>query len=208
MYKLYWAENSGAFAPHAALAEVGADFELVTVDLDANAHHAHEFVAVNPRAQVPVLILPGGTVMTESAAMMMHIADCHLEAGLLPNPGRPERAAAYRWLLFGAVNLYEAGCRLSDTHHYSMHERDFNGVQEKARIDLDRFWQIVGDALGAGPFMLGREFSAVDIYLLMLAQWHPDRASLLECFPSLRVLCDLVRNRPAIQSIWAQNFPD
>ena len=208
MYKLHWAENTGAFAPHAALAEAGADHELVEVDLDANAHHTPEFLAVNPRAQVPVLTLPDGTVMTESAAMMMCIADSHPESGLLPKLGAIERAAAYRWLLFGSVNLYEAGCRIHDTHHYSVHESDYNGIREKARIDLDQFWQIIGEALGAGPFMLGREFSAVDIYLLMLAQWHPNQAGLLERFPSLRVLCDLVRNRPAIKAIWAQNFPD
>ena len=91
------------------LSEVGADFQLVEVNLGSDQHYTPEFLAINPRAQVPVLTLPDGTLMTESVAMMMHLADCHPESGLMPGLGKTERAIAYRWLLFGAVNLYETG---------------------------------------------------------------------------------------------------
>ena len=129
MYTLHWSPNTGAFAPHAALAEAGADYRLVEVDLYANEHHNPEFLALNPRAQVPVLTLPDGTVMTESVAMMIHIADCHPESGLLPPMGTSARARAYRWLVFGSVSIYETGCRIDDTHHYSDDESDFDGIR-------------------------------------------------------------------------------
>ena len=109
MYILHWAPGCGSFAPHAALNEVGASYELVEVDLSSDQHYTPEFLAVNPRAQVPVLTLPDGTVMTESVAMVMHIADCHPESGLIPAIGGTNRAIAYRWLVFSAVNLYETG---------------------------------------------------------------------------------------------------
>ena len=80
MYVLRWSRGCGSFAPHAALNEVGASYELVEVDLDSNQEYTQEFLAINPRAQVPVLTLPDGTVMTESVAMVMHIADCYPEA--------------------------------------------------------------------------------------------------------------------------------
>ena len=112
MYTLHWSPETGSFAPHAALEEAGAEYRLVEVDLQGGAHHSEEFLALNPRAQVPVLTLPDGTVLTESAAMMLHIADCHPEAGLFPPVGSVARARAYRWLLFGVLNLYETDCRI------------------------------------------------------------------------------------------------
>ena len=54
MYTLYWSAECGSFAPNAALAEAGVEFDLIEVDLAAGAHHAPEFLAINPRAQVPV----------------------------------------------------------------------------------------------------------------------------------------------------------
>ena len=207
MFTLHWAPGTGALAPHAALAEAGADYRLVEVDLHADEHHAPEFLVLNPRAQVPVLTLPDGTVMTESAAMMMHLADCHPEAGLLPPVGTPARALAYRWLLFGVVNLYETDCRIADTHHYSARESDFEGIRAKARDDLERAWDLVAEALGEGPFMLGRDFCVVDLFLLMFSQWHPDRADLVARRPGLAPLFEAVRRRPAVAAIWEKNFP-
>ncbi len=206
MYTLHWSPNTGAFAPHAALAEAGADYRLVEVDLSAQEHHRPEFLTLNPRAQVPVLTLPDGTVMTESVAMTLHIADLYPEAGLLPPVGTNARASAYRWLCFGLQNFYEVDCRIADTHRYSDRESDHEGIRARALADLDRSWGLASDALGVGPFLLGREFSAVDIFLLMFSQWHPDRAGLLARWPRLGPYLDAVRRRPAVDSVWEKNF--
>ena len=136
MYTLHWSADSGAFAPHAVLSEVGAQFQLVEVNLGLDQHYTRAFLAINPRAQVPVLTLPDGTLMTESVAMMMHLADCHPETGLMPALGESAGACVYRWLLFGAVNLYETVCRIGDTHHYSANESDYEGIRAKAMSDL------------------------------------------------------------------------
>lgn len=207
MYVLHWSRGCGSFAPHAALNEVGAPYELVEVDLDSDQEYTEEFLALNPRAQVPVLTLPDGTVLTESAAMMMHIADCHPESGLMPDIGTTARAIAYRWLVFSAVNNYEAGCRIEDTHHYSTKESDYEGIREKARHDLDQYWGMVAEAIGDGPYMLGQRYSVVDIYLLMIVQWHPEPGALVERHPNLGKLCEVVKKRPAIEAIWDLNFP-
>ena len=206
MYKLYWSADSGAFAPHAVLSEVGAQYELIEVDLASDEHYSADFLAVNPRAQVPVMTLPDDTVLTESVAMMMHLADCHPSAELLPAPGDNQRALAYRWLVFSSVNLYETGCRIGDTHHYSSNETDYDGIRAKGLSDLDRYWDIVVEALGDGPYLLGKKFCIADICLLMLSQWHPNIDELLARHPSLMTLRTTVKTRPAIDKIWDQNF--
>ena len=207
MYVLHWSRGCGSFAPHAALNEVGASYELVEVDLDSNQEYTEEFLAINPRAQVPVLTLPDGAIMTESVAMMIHIADCHPESGLMPDVGQTDRAIAYRWLVFSAVNLYEAGCRIVDTHLYSAKKSDYEGIRARARHDLDQYWEMVAEAIGDGPYILGQRYSVVDICLLMIAQWHTAPDALVERYPNLGKLCDAVKNRPAIEAIWNLNFP-
>ena len=207
MYVLHWSRGCGSFAPHASLNEVGASYELVEVDLDSNQEYTKEFLAINPRAQVPVLTLPDGTIMTESAAMMLHIADSHPESDLMPDVGQTDRAIAYRWMLFSAVNLYEAGCRIEDTHHYSAKQSDYEGIRAKARQDLDQYWEMVAEAIGEGPYLLGQRYSVVDIYLLMIAQWHPEPDTLVERYSNLGKLFDSVKNRPALKAIWNMNFP-
>ena len=206
MYTLHWCADSGAFAPHAVLSEVGARFELIEVDLASDEHYSPEFLAVNPRAQVPVLTLPDGTLMTESVAMMLHLADCHPETGLLPDMRDTQRAIVYRWLLFAAVNIYETGCRIGDTHHYSDNKSDYEGIRARALGDLDKHWDMIASALGDGPFLLGQRYSVADICLLMLSQWHPDIDALLDRHTGLGNLREAVRNRSAIDKIWDQNF--
>lgn len=208
MYTLYWSTGCGSFAPHAALIEVGAQFDLVEIDLDSNQHYSPQFLAINPRAQVPTLTLADGTVMTESVAMMMHIADNHPDANLMPKIGDPQRAIVYRWLVFCAVNLYEAGCRVSHPQYYTSDAAGFDGVRDKALSDLNDYWTMVTDAIGDGPFFLASTYSVVDICLLMIAQWHPNTAELLQRLPKLETLCAATRNRPAIDGIWESNFPE
>jgi glutathione S-transferase len=203
MYTLHWSPNTGAFAPHAALAEVGAEYELVEVDLDADEHHSPAFLRINRRAQVPVLELLDGAVMTESVAMLLHIADCHPRAALLPV--QPGRARAYRWLLFCALNLYEAVCRSGDPHHYSDRAADFDGIQAKALVDIDRYWDMVVSDL-SGPYFLGDHFSVVDLYLYMLMQWHAKPAALRERLPALDVLSSQVEKRPALADVFVKHY--
>ncbi len=206
MYKLYWDKGTGAFAPQAALHEAGAEVERIRIDLEAGAHHEADFLAVNPRGQVPVLVLPDGTLLTESAAMLLHIADAHPGASLLPPPGDPDRAKAYRWLIFGAVNVYETTLRVHYADRYSAAPDGGAGVRQQAEVDLDGYWAMVAEALGAGPYLLGEPFCVTDIYYPMLAQWHPDTGALLAAHPGIARWCDTVCARPAIAAVWAEHF--
>lgn len=208
LYQLYWSAGCGSFAPHAALNEVGASYDLVEIDLERGEHHDPKFLAINPRGQVPALVLPDSTVMTESVAMMMHIADCHPASKLMPPSGESQRGVAYRWLVFCAVNLYEAGCRVSHPSYYTTDAEGHDGIREKSFEDLNAYWEMISDAIDEGPFFFGSTYSVIDICLLMIAQWHPDTRQLLKWFPKLSVLCNSVRVRPAIDEVWRLNFFD
>ena len=61
-------------APHAALAEIGVPYELVLVERDENGRSSEEYLALNPWGKIPTLE-DGDLVLTESAAICLHLAD-------------------------------------------------------------------------------------------------------------------------------------
>ena len=208
MYKLYWAPNTGAFAPHVMLEEIGADYEIVVLDKKVGEHRGAAYRALNPACKIPALMMPDGTVMAESAAIVLHLGDSHPEAGLLPSPGTPERARLMHWLMFLASGLYEADLRWNYSERYTDDAAGAGGVKDSAAMELDRLFALIeGHALDPGPYVLGETYSAVDVYLLMLAEWHYAPAQLYAGSPRIARVRDLLRARPAVQRIWAQHHP-
>ena len=93
--RLHWLPGTAAMAPHAALAEIGVEYDLVRVQRDEDGQSPPEYLALNPSGRVPTLE-DGELVLTESAAILLHLADRYPEARLAP----PDRAELYRWLIF------------------------------------------------------------------------------------------------------------
>jgi glutathione S-transferase len=202
MYRLYWAPRTGAFMAEAALAEIGAAAEFVLVDKDAGEHLGDDFRALNPAGQIPVLVLEDGTVMTETAAMLVHLADLHPEAGLLPPAGSPERATALRWLMFALCNIYESDLRHAYTQRYTTDPDGLDGVKRAAEQRWDDSFAIVEATLDPGPYLLGQDYSGVDMYLAVLVAWHYDTSALMKRSPNLTELCRRVRNREALAPLF------
>ena len=208
MLKLYWSADSGALAPQILLEEAGADYERIEIDLEAGQENSADFLAVNPRGQVPALLLADGSIQTESAAIALQIADLYPEARLMPAAGSAERARMYRWLMFAVANLYEAVLRLYYTERFTEDQSSLDAMKSVARADLDRYFALLADDFGDGPYLLGDQFSLIDPYILMLMNWHEDPDALKARHPKLGTLYEAVKQRPACTRIWAQHFPD
>ena len=87
MYKLFCTWKSAAMAPHIALEEIGAPYELAFIDFDLP--WPEDYLALNPNRKVPTLIDPEGGVTYQSAAILLHLADRHPGAKLAPAPATP-----------------------------------------------------------------------------------------------------------------------
>jgi glutathione S-transferase/GST-like protein len=208
MYKLYWAQGSGAMAPQALFEEIGAEYEKIVIDFEKEEHKSDEFLSVNPMGQIPALVLPDGTLMTETAAMLVQIVDRHPEAKLAPLAGSAERARFARWLFFLASNVYPTTLRFYYSERYSTDPDAAEGIKAAAANDLDDQFGILDDALDPGPYLLGETYSAVDIMLWMLVQWHPDLTRLSEKAPRVVRAAKLVQERPAIARTWQEHEED
>lgn len=196
MYRLYGSLGTGSASVEAALAEAGAGYAVIATDTKQGRHLEEAFRCINPRQQVPALELPDGSVMTESAAMLLHIADAFPAAGLAPKPGTPDRAQHDRWLIFMVVNLYEGELR----HYYpDRYGDDAASVAEKAVAYVERHYAILEQAI-AGPFLFGDRMTMADIFLWNMATWM-DPEGLASRFPKVFALMTAVRTRPRIAPI-------
>ena len=207
MFTLHWSPDTGAFVVQAVLEELGLPYRMEPTLTGEGAHRRPAFLALNPMGRVPVLVLPDGTVMAESAAMVLHLCDLRPEAGLLPPPGTGGRALAYRWLLLMATGLYEADLRYYYPDRYTTAADGAPGVREAGLAAMDRHLDVLEGALDPGPWLLGPAFSACDLYLFMLALWHPARRAALEARSRLAALAHEDRRWPAVGPIWAQHYP-
>ncbi len=180
MYRLYYYPGKANLAPHMLLQEIGADYELRLVDTDANAQKSPEYLKLNPNGRIPTLV-DGDFVLYETAAICLHLADRHPEAGLAPTTGTTQRAEFYQWLMYLNNTLqtelitYFYPERLADDE--AMAERVKAHAEERIGAMLDL---IEAKLAGGGPYLLGERYSAVDPYLLMLGRWtrsmrHPAR---------------------------------
>jgi glutathione S-transferase len=205
MFTLYAKKNAGSLAVEAMLALCDADYEIKDLQRDAAGKFPPMLFEVNPRGEVPVLILPDGTTMTESAAMLIHLGDTFPQAGLAPAITLPLRPRYLRWMLFLATTIYMSSLRLDHPQYYTTDPAGIPGIKAKALPGMAREFAILSDAIGTGPFILGADMSAVDVYAAMLSTWHPDAASLFAQHPNIKALYHRVISVPAVAGVWTRN---
>ncbi|MBB3064415.1 glutathione S-transferase family protein [Limibacillus halophilus] len=204
--KLYYAPGMGSFVVEAVLAELDLVCEREIVEVAKHEQSAPSYLAVNPRGQIPALVLDDGTVVTESAAIALYLAETYGKGLLLPPAGSPERASLLRWLFFASANLYEADLHYFYPHRYTRDKDGVEGVKAAAAEAFHRACDILETALGDGPFLLGQSFSIGDPYIAMLTEWHWDKPQLFATRPKLARLHAAVASRPRLAALWAQNF--
>ncbi len=196
MYKLYTRPGSGGFVVEAALELAGAPFERVNVIKTARPDP--NFLDISPLGQVPVLTLPDGQTMTESAAMCILLAERHVDAALAPVAGSHARADFLRWMAFLSSVMYPAVLRYYYAPRYTIAADGADVVKEAAIAEFERGLSIMDEWLEGRGWLAGDGFSTADIYLLMLAHWHPEWSEVQGAWPNIERVCAALRQHPVI----------
>ena len=205
---LYGEPGWGSVLIEAQLTWYGTPFALESVgDLFEDREARSKLEGINPLGQVPTLVLADGSVMTESAAITLWLAEQAGSGELVPEPGSAERARFLRWLIFITSNIYP-------TYTYADLPSRFV-PQADAR---DGFADAVGgyakklyghlDGEASGPWFLGDRFSALDIYICTLTHWRPGRTWFAANTPTLKAIADATQALPRLAAVWARNYPE
>lgn len=211
-YILHGNPGWGSAIVEAQLAWYGLPFRyLATGDLFSSEEARAKLRPLNPLTQVPTLVLPHeggvGQVMTESAAITLHLADLTGRDDLVPGPRAPERAAFLRWLVFIVANIYPTFTYADDPARFV--KAGDEAVRKAFRAEVDayaqRLWQAVEAAAGT-PWMLGSRLSALDIYAAVMTQWRPRRDWFQQHAPRVLAAADAAAALPALAPVMASNF--
>jgi GST-like protein len=204
-YVLYGWRQTGSMAIEAALAEAGVAHEFVPVSRKTDENLGPAFTTINPRQQLPALVLPDGTVVTEGPAILSHIADAHPQVGLIPTPGSPARATHDRWTAFFHANVYEAMLRELAPSRYTRNGVGLVEIKEAAIQYTQRHFTLFEAQLDPGPYLLGNRLQMFDIYLWMLCHWV-DGDWLARACPRIQRLMTTANTRPALAAVAARHF--
>ncbi|MEJ1967460.1 MAG: glutathione S-transferase family protein [Rhizomicrobium sp.] len=207
-YTIFGDKGSGAFSAEAVLAEVGAPYSFRLVSLEKNEQRRPEFLAINPSGKLPALRLPEGEVITESAAILLTIADHFPTARLLPPQAGPDRARAYRWLAFMASEIYPMVEIADYPERFAPEGAAAEALRGQARMRLRERLQIV-ERFTHGPWFLASGFSILDIYAAMFSRWRGSLGRDWDVgvhLPKLQALAAALSERPAIAPVWQHHF--
>jgi GST-like protein len=203
LYKLYGRPGTGSLAVQVALEELDAPYERIWVGSEAS--DMAQLRAINPTGRVPALVLPDGTVMFESAAMLIHLALRHPQSALAPQPGTSRHAAFLQWMVFLSANVYDAALHIYYSARYSARgEADAEAIRKQGTDDFCTHLALVSQ--GLEPYVLGADYSIADAYLHMLAAWYPGEKGVLYArAPKLEAHAKLLSARPAVAKVQADH---
>jgi len=202
-YTLYGRAGAGSLAPQILLEEIGARYELAWVGRSPAELEAYR--RINPAGKIPALVLPDGTAVFESAAILIHLSQAHPAADLAPPAGSSEHARFLQWMVFLSANVYDDSLRYYHAERYSTAGSSAAAaIEAQAAADYGRHLELIHGALA--PYVLGSRMSAADAYLHMLAGWYPGGAAALTArLPKLAQHAELLRRRPATRKAEADH---
>ena len=198
MIQLYGIPGTATTAPHMVLEEIGTVYEFVTVERtdDGVPTAPPGYLEISPFGKVPTL-RHNDLVLTESAAICLHLADAFPDAGLIPKHGAPERSEAMRWLMFLTNTVQPAYLRFFYPQRHTTDPDGADQVVAAAVAELTRLRDHIAAQL-EGPFLQGARFTIADVYLAMLSSWGTEieGAGSWWADPTLAAHYDAVLARP------------
>lgn len=164
MPKLYYTPTSCGAASFISAFTAGISLEAEQVTLQTHLTASGEdFYKINPKGNVPAIVLDDGTVLNENAAVLQYIAD------LAPGKIAPAFGTKDRYLLINALSYIS-----SEVHgsfgplFYPVAEE----VKEYARTKLSKkLAYLESDLIGDKEFVVGNGFTVADAYLYIVLSW-------------------------------------
>lgn len=201
MYKLYNVKTWGSLAIHCLLEEMEVPYTNIWMSPDQV--RASEFRAISPLGEIPALGLADGRTLFESAAIVCFLVAAHPEKHMSPALGSDDYGEFMSLLHFMSIELYGYGNVAFSAPSLTQDDAAREFLQARVREKVDSYWTLLERRLvSSGPWLMGREFTAIDIYCFMLTLWAwPSEEALHGKYPALAKLATAVRARPKLKAV-------
>jgi glutathione S-transferase len=196
--KLYYSPGACSLSPHIALLEAGLPYDLVKVDLKAKKlENGDDYLAINPKGQVPALGFDGGELVTEGPVIVQVIADQAAGKNLAPPRDTKERYKLQETLNFLTTELHK---NFSPLFNPTFSDE----VKAFFRDRLTGKFKYLDGQLNGRDYLMGSGFSVADGYLFTMLRWADAHKLDLSAFKNLTAYMDRVAARPKVQEALAK----
>jgi glutathione S-transferase len=190
LLQLFHAPRSRSAGIRILLEELGADYTLQVLNLQAGEQRQPEYLAINPMGKVPAL-RHGEALITEQAAICLYLGDLYPQAGLTPAIGDPLRGPYLRWMVY-----YGSCFEPALIDRYMKHAPAPPSTCPYG--DYDTMLKTLTDQLECGPYLLGEHYTVADALWGSALGWTTQFGLVPET-PTIRVYIERTQQRPATQ---------
>ncbi len=195
--KLFIKSGACSLSPHIILRESGLDFSTVNVDLATKRTESNEdYLAINPKGQVPALLLDDGSLLTESAVIVQFLADKVPDRQLLAPLDSLTRYHTLEWLNFIATELHKGFTPLFKPNTPD----EYKAI---VREQLEQKFAYLNDELNGKQWLMDLRFTVADAYLFTVARWGYGMGLNLAGLSHLEAFMTRMQNRPAVAAALA-----
>lgn len=206
-YTLYGTKGSGSAAIEMALRACDVHWEQVEAASWKPKSAIEQLRRVNPLVQIPTIVLPDGTVLTESAAILIHLATAYPSASLLPETSS-SRTQAIRGLIFIAANCYSAVSIVDFPSRWTVAsaEAAHDDVRTAARRQLFHHWDIFADTFAADPYLSGTKPGALDYFAAVVSMWCKARDHIARSRPLFSETLERIETHHSVAPVFRQHW--
>jgi glutathione S-transferase len=206
--ELYHCTDTRSFRPLWLLEELGIEYQLTPINIFGDGKTDRDYLTLNPNASVPTLKY-NDHVIWEAGAICMYLCDMNPDSGLSPNVSSLYRPAYLKWMFYVTSTMEYP---LVDLFLHSKMLPKEKRRQSVVEYSLERYKKILvvinnsmhgkDPMMVERPYMIGHEFSVVDIMVSSTLNWFPE---LLSDFPHLESYVNRCIDRPSFQEAFEKN---
>lgn len=205
---LYGAAASGSVAVEAALTLLDIRFRLIEGATWASEAARACVSEQNALRQIPTLLLPDGEILTESAAILLHLADAHPASRLAPGLHEASRRQFLRWMFFVSSAIYSLHWIKPDVARIGAPPSARDEVVHAVHERIAFCWRTMDAQMSPSKYLLGDALSVLDIYVAVISRFGPWRARFYAEAPRMAPAIRRVDDEPRLQALWERRFPE
>tara|TARA_Y100000768_G_C23953537_1_gene671522 strand:+ start:1100 stop:1708 length:609 start_codon:yes stop_codon:yes gene_type:complete len=194
MYKVYGRPFAGSLIGEFLLTEANVDYQFIKIDYETSKKN--EFLKKSPMGKIPVLECPDGNIVFETTAIVAHIVETNNI--LIPKIGTPLRDLYNQLMSVMSTSIYQNYHHQNHSYYY-VSEENYDDFRKRAAERQVTIYDYIETILN--PYLCGKELTAADFYLYMIATWDHDRKKLFTNRPKLSALIKELSERPSIKKV-------
>jgi GST-like protein len=207
MLKIFGAVGSGSVPIEATLTLIGIPYEMIEAVTWEDEAARKLVETVNPLRQVPAVVLPTGEVLTESAAILIHLADLHPQARLAPASSDPMRAQYLRWMVYVSAAIYALVWIIDEPARIVAGKDQAPDVLDRLENRRAECWRMMDEQISPGRYILDDELSVLDLYVAVISRFAPGRTRFYKSAPKMAEIVRRVDADPRLKTFWSKRFP-